>query len=172
MKKYISAAAVRLLFPVLVATTGLLAASCSKDEPSVVVKDYSAIDDDIITKFLADSHISTAQKQPSGLYYVPDVTNANAVRAVAGKTVSVLYTGHLMDGTVFDASSQHGNTPISFTLGTGQVIKGWDEGIALMHTGDKATLLIPSALAYGARGNGPIPPNSVLRFEVELTDVK
>ncbi|MGI4870271.1 MAG: FKBP-type peptidyl-prolyl cis-trans isomerase [Janthinobacterium lividum] len=115
----------------------------------------------------------TAQKQSSGLYYVPVTTNASGTPAVAGKTVSVLYTGTLLDGTVFDASSKNGNKPFDFVLGAGQVIKGWDQGIALMHKGEKAVLLIPSALGYGASGAGSaIPPNTVIKFDVEVTDVK
>jgi FKBP-type peptidyl-prolyl cis-trans isomerase len=135
---------------------------------------FALTDDALITKYVADNSITTAQKQASGLYYAPITTNPSGVQATAGKTVSVLYTGRLLNGTVFDASSQHGNVPLSFVLGRGQVIAGWDEGIALMRKGEKATLLIPSAQAYGpaGAGNGAIPANSVLRFEVELTDVQ
>ncbi len=172
MRKAISTGLLRLLFLGVPVTASLFTTACKKD---VVVtnQDYSAIDEAIIVKYLADNKITTAQRQPSGLYYVPVTANTSAVRATAGKTVSVLYTGRLMNGTVFDASSQHGNTAISFLLGRGQVIAGWDEGIALMYKGDKGVLLIPSALGYGASGAGQsIPPNAVLRFEVELTDVK
>lgn len=153
-------------------TAGLLTTACSKDNETVA--DYSAVDDAAITKYLAANSITTAQKQASGLYFVPTTTNPAGVQATAGKTVSVLYTGRLLNGTVFDASSQHSNVPISFVLGRGQVIAGWDEGIALMRKGEKATLLIPSALAYGptGAGSGTIPANSVLRFEVELVDVQ
>ena len=75
-----------------------------------------------------------------------------------------------MDGTVFDSSVQR-NEPIAFTLGEGQVIKGWDEGIAAIEVGGKATLMIPSWLAYGARAMGPIPANASLIFEVELVKI-
>lgn len=168
MKKYFSAGVFRLLLLLIPATAGLLATSCKKD-PETVTQDYSAIDDGIIKKFLADSTITTAQKQTSGLYYVPVVTNAAGVRATAGKTVYVRYVGRFMDGRVFDSS---GSAPFSFVLGRGRVIAGWDEGIALMHKGEKAKLLIPSALAYGASGAGStIPPNTVIRFDVELMDV-
>ena len=142
---------------------GLFTTACKKDEKS---------DDEIIRQYLSDNGITNAQKQSSGLYYVPGVTNPNGTRALIGTTVSVLYTGALMDGTVFDASSKHGNTPIDFVLGRGQVIQGWDEGIALMRKGEKGTLLIPSSLGYGSRGSGTIPGNSVLRFEVELVNVR
>ena len=174
MTNFISRTAARLLFPALVASTTLVATSCAKDEPTAVVKqDFSAVDDATIQKYLADNNITNARKQPSGLYYIPVITNPNGLQAAANRRVSVLYTGTLLNGTVFDASSQHGNTPITFALGAGQVIAGWDEGIALMRKGEKAQLLIPSSLGYGAQGAGSsIPANAVLRFEVELTDVK
>ncbi|MBJ6109170.1 FKBP-type peptidyl-prolyl cis-trans isomerase [Hymenobacter sp. BT523] len=154
----------------LLATASFFATSCQKDDPEV--KDYSGIDEDLIKKYLADHNITTARRQASGLYFLPVQTNAAAVQVKAGATVSVLYTGHLLDaaGTVFDASSQHNNVPLTFTVGSGQIISGFDEGIALMHIGDKAELLIPSALAYGNRVVGNIPANSVLRFEVEVVD--
>jgi len=84
----------------------------------------------------------------------------------------VHYTGKLVNGKVFDSSVQRG-VPFEFTLGRGMVIHGWDEGIALMKVGEKGTLVIPSALGYGARGAGAaIPPNSVLIFDVELVGTK
>ena len=140
----------------------------------VEVVDYAVVDDKLITNYLSAKSITTAQKQPSGLYFLPITTNPTAVRATTGTTVSVLYTGHLLDaaGTVFDASSQHNNAPITFVLGRNQVIAGFEQGIALMHKGDRAELLLPSALAYGPKGASSIGPNTVLRFEVELVDVK
>lgn len=136
--------------------------------------DFKVPDDYIITKYLADNKITNAQKQPSGLYYVPGTSNPNGALASAGKTASVLYTGRFVTGSgaIFDASSQHGNTPYDFVVGKGQVIKGWDEGIALMRKGEKGQLLIPSALAYGSTGSSAIPANTVLRFDVEVADVK
>lgn len=92
--------------------------------------------------------------------------------AVKGKTVSVHYKGQLLDGTVFDSSYKR-NQPIDFPLGMGQVIPGWDEGISLLHVGDKARFVIPSDLAYGSAGaGGVIPPNAILIFDVELMGVK
>lgn len=141
-------------------------------EIELVDLNYAATDDAIIQKYLTDNNITNAQKQASGLYYVPGTTNPTGTQAAAGTTASVLYTGKLINGTVFDASSQHGNTPFSFVVGSRQVIAGWDEGIALMRKGEKGQLLIPSALAYGATGSGSIAANTVLRFDVEITDVK
>ena len=101
-----------------------------------------------------------------------EVEAGTGAQAEAGKTVSVHYEGKLLDGTVFDSSYKRG-TPIDFKLGVGQVIKGWDEGIALMKVGGKAQLNIPPELGYGARGaGGVIPPNATLAFDVELVDVK
>jgi peptidyl-prolyl cis-trans isomerase A (cyclophilin A) len=86
--------------------------------------------------------------------------------------VSVHYKGQLLNGQVFDSSYQR-NEPIAFTLGIGQVIPGWDEGIQLLKVGDKARFVIPSDLAYGSRGaGGVIPPNATLIFDVELVAVK
>ena len=105
----------------------------------------------------------------SGLYYRIDV-NGVGETPQKGATVSVHYKGELLDGTVFDSSYKR-NSPIEFSLGVGQVIPGWDEGIALLNKGAKATLIIPSDLAYGAAGaGGVIPPNATLKFTVELVD--
>jgi len=108
---------------------------------------------------------------PDGLKYTDDQVGSGT-EAQAGKTVSVHYTGWLLDGTKFDSSKDR-NQPFSFPLGRGQVIKGWDEGVAGMKVGGKRTLVIPPDLGYGARGaGGVIPPNATLKFEVELLDVK
>ncbi len=106
----------------------------------------------------------------SGLRYkITDKGNGNS--AVVGKNVKVHYKGQLIDGTVFDSSFKR-NEPIEFTLGIGQVIKGWDEGLALLSEGDKARFIIPSDLAYGEAGaGGVIPPNANLIFDIELVSV-
>ena len=108
------------------------------------------------------------QKRESGLYYL--ITQAtDGEKPIPGQRVMVHYTGKLMDGTIFDSSE--GKDPLSFALGRGQVILGWDEGIGQLKKGEKATLFIPSYLAYGDRSPSPkIPPHSILIFEVELVD--
>lgn len=105
----------------------------------------------------------------SGLMY-KIIHEGNGQRAKAGDMVSVHYTGKLTNDTVFD-SSHNRNQPIKFKLGAGQVIKGWDEGIALLNVGDKAIFTIPPDLGYGSRAMGPIPANSTLIFEVELVQI-
>ena len=109
-------------------------------------------------------------KTSSGLEYI-EVEAGTGAQAVAGKTVHVHYTGKFQDGKVFDSSIPR-SEPLSFQLGRGNVIKGWDEGIALMKVGGKAQLIIQPALGYGERGaGGVIPPNATLKFDVELLAV-
>ena len=110
-------------------------------------------------------------KTESGLEYI-EVEPGTGAQAESGKTVSVHYTGKFQDGKVFDSSVSRGE-PIKFPLGAGRVIKGWDEGIALMKEGGKAQLVIPPHLAYGESGaGGVIPPNATLVFDVELVSVE
>jgi len=107
---------------------------------------------------------------PSGLKYVDQVVGTGEA-AVAGKNVSVHYTGWLESGKKFDSSVDRGQ-PFSFPLGAGRVIKGWDEGVQGMKVGGKRKLTIPSDLGYGSRGaGGVIPPNATLVFDVELLGV-
>ena len=107
---------------------------------------------------------------PSGAEYW-DLKVGTGVAASSGKAVRVHYTGWLTDGKKFDSSVDRGQ-PFMFTLGAGQVIKGWDEGVTGMKVGGKRQLRIPPQLGYGARGaGGVIPPNATLIFDVELLDV-
>ena len=104
---------------------------------------------------------------------VTDEVVGTGETAVAGDSVTVNYVGALTNGTVFDASANHGSGGFTFNLGTGQVIKGWDEGIVGMKVGGKRTLVIPAALAYGSQAVGDaIPANSDLVFQVELMKVQ
>ena len=102
---------------------------------------------------------------------IKDLVVGTGAEAKAGQTVQVHYTGCLTDGKKFDSSVDRG-TPFSFKLGAGQVIKGWDQGVAGMKVGGKRKLTIPPEMAYGAAGRpGRIPPNSTLVFDVELLGV-
>ena len=109
-------------------------------------------------------------KTPSGLAYV-DLVPGSGASPAPGKQVKVHYTGWLENGTKFDSSVDRGE-PFVFTIGAGQVIPGWDEGVMSMKVGGKRKLIIPPQLGYGAAGaGGVIPPNATLIFEVELLDV-
>jgi len=111
------------------------------------------------------------EKTESGLRY-QIIQKGSGTQASQGKEISVHYKGQLPDGRVFDSSYDR-KQPIDFTVGIGQVIKGWDEGLQLLQVGDKARLVIPSHLAYGSQGaGGVIPPDATLIFDVELMDVK
>lgn len=123
------------------------------------------------TPVAAATPIAPPVTSKTGLKYEVFAEGKGAV-AEKGKTVFVHYTGTLTDGSKFDSSLDRG-VPIDFVLGTGRVIPGWEEGIEGMKVGEKRKLTIPPDLGYGERGAPPaIPPNSVLLFDVELTDVK
>jgi FKBP-type peptidyl-prolyl cis-trans isomerase len=103
---------------------------------------------------------------------IKDVTVGTGAEAKNGNVLGMLYTGTLDNGKVFDASSLHGNQPFTFTLGAGQVIKGWDEGVLGMKVGGTRELVIPANLGYGAAGaGGVIPPNATLHFTIQLLTV-
>lgn len=118
-----------------------------------------------------DKAESKVMETPSGIK-TEDLKIGEGAEAKAGNTVTVHYTGTLENGTKFDSSRDRGQA-FSFPLGTGYVIKGWDEGVIGMKVGGKRKLIIPSSLAYGEVGvPGTIPPNATLVFEVELLGVK
>lgn len=134
-------------------------------------------DDEKIQAYITENNLKDVQKTESGLYY--QVTQAGkGPQAAAGDIVSVHYklTSLTLDGKQLESSyddPRSGGKPLEFPLGQGQVIPGWDEGIALLNKGSKAVLLVPSSLAYGPQDRGPeMPANSVLRFDVELVDIK
>ena len=131
----------------------------------------------IVTFLLALTLVACSQSEgmnttESGLQYEV-LASGNGESPSLGDIAVVHYTGWLTDGTKFDSSVDRGD-PFEFPVGQGRVIEGWDEGVALMKVGDKWKFTIPSELAYGERsaGNGLIPANSTLVFEVELLDIK
>ena len=123
----------------------------------------------VLARYLNNANI-TQEPTMSGLYIIP-LEEGTGKKAVAGKEVSVHYTGKLIDGMVFD-SSRRRNQPLSFVLGAKEVIQGWEEGVATMREGDKVRLIIPSILAYGDQSHPKIPPFSTLIFDIELLEVK
>jgi FKBP-type peptidyl-prolyl cis-trans isomerase FkpA len=150
----------------------------SKEQYEADMKSKSAaqvgIDESALTEYFSKNGL-TPQKTASGLYYIitKPGTGANPTN---GQNVKVMYTGKLLNGELFDSNIdpqfQH-TEPLEFPLGKGNVIPGWDEGIGLLNKGGKATLFVPSTLAYGAQSPSPkIPANSVLIFDVELIDFK
>ena len=124
------------------------------------------------TDFAEKLHVNTdaMTTTPSGLRY-QDLAPGTGAVAEPGHEVSVHYTGWLTDGTEFDSSVRHGE-PLTFQLGRGRVIAGWDEGVAGMKVGGRRKLVIPPELGYGAVRNGPIPANATLVFDVELLGVR
>ena len=105
----------------------------------------------------------------SGLMYI-DLEEGTGPMPASGQTVAVQYTGWLVNGTRFDSSWERG-TPLTFPIGSGKVIPGWEEGVSTMRVGGKRRLIIPPNLAYGSAGNGPIPPNATIVFDVDLVAI-
>lgn len=122
-----------------------------------------------IKKYVADNKINV-EPTPEGIYIMTTKKGTGA-QPQPMQTVTVHYTGKLLDGTVFDSSVKRGE-PFSFMLGARQVIPGWEVAVSRMHVGEKVTVLIPSDFAYGERGNYAIPPFSPLVFDIELLSVK
>jgi len=124
----------------------------------------------LVVVALAGCGRKTSPRKVGGVL-IEDLKVGGGATATAGKQVSAHYTGRFPDGKKFD-SSYDARVPIDFELGTGKVIKGWDIGLEGMRVGGKRKLTIPPELAYGALGNGPVPPNATLVFDVELIAVK
>jgi len=129
-------------------------------------------DEVTLQEYLKKNNLTPTGKTPGGVYYIITQPGTGA-KPKAGQQVSLQYKGTLLSGKEFDSSAKHGGQPFSYATGRGQVIPGWDEGVAVLSKGAKATLLIPSSLAYGERGAGAdVPANSPLRFDVELVEIK
>ena len=123
----------------------------------------------VMEKYLSDNNI-TVEPTESGLIFI-ETEKGSGKKPQVGDDVKVHYTGYTLDGEKFDSSVDRGQ-PFEFPLGQGRVIKGWDEGIAMLNVGGKATLIIPSSIGYGARGaGGAIPPFATLKFDVELLEI-
>ncbi|HKU60977.1 MAG TPA: FKBP-type peptidyl-prolyl cis-trans isomerase [Gemmatimonadales bacterium] len=151
------------------ASAVLLLAACRPDAPA----GGAAVGGASAGGFAAELAVDTTAltRMPSGLRY-QDVSVGSGEEATAGRTAVVHYTGWLPDGKKFDSSRDRGE-PFSFPLGAGQVIAGWDQGVAGMKVGGRRKLVIPPELGYGAAGAPPdIPPNATLVFDVELLGVQ
>jgi FKBP-type peptidyl-prolyl cis-trans isomerase FkpA len=147
------------------------------DEHLAIPDDMSGDSMDLSTSTIPTptSISQTNQPKPTTMnngLVITDEKVGTGAEAVAGKTITVNYTGTFTDGTVFDSSLKPGRTPFQFVLGAGMVIPGWDQGFAGMKVGGKRKLVIPSDLAYGPNDYNGIPGGSTLIFEVELLDVK
>jgi len=128
-------------------------------------------DDATIQEYMKKNNLTGAKKDASGVYIITTQPGTGS-NVKAGQTATVQYRGLLLDGKEFDSSAKHGGQPFSFPVGRGQVIPGWDAALQQLNKGSKATILIPSSLAYGKQGSPPaIPANSPLRFDIEVTDV-
>ena len=145
-----------------------------KKDQAAKTKKQRKIDKKLLTEYFTKLHIN-AEHTKSGIYYVMTKPGEGET-AAAKQHVTVNYTGKLLNGKVFDSNTdpmfKH-KEPYTFELGTGKVIKGWDEGLQLFGKGGKGTLYIPSDLAYGSQDRSPqIPANSILVFDVELLDIQ
>jgi FKBP-type peptidyl-prolyl cis-trans isomerase FkpA len=143
----------------------LLGLGCAREEPAPSNQpEASSIES---TSFAPELQVdlSASTKSDSGLYY-RDIEPGSGPAIAPGQQVSVFYTGWLANGRQFDSNA--GGSPFSFRLGAQEVIEGWDQGVAGMRVGGKRQLIIPPALGYGPAGSGPIPPNAILVFNVEV----
>jgi len=153
-----------------IAVTTEVAESVNQSNPLVADATVPETPATIAGNNMTEKNTEETISTPSGLKYV-DLKVGDGAEPKTGQTVVVHYTGTLEDGTKFD-SSRDRSSPFQFKLGVGQVIKGWDEGVASMKVGGRRKLIIPADLGYGSRGaGGVIPPNATLIFDVELLKI-
>lgn len=146
----------------IVVVAGVLLAACGSEENAATQLEFARE---------LEVNVEALTRTASGLQY-QDLVVGDGIEAVAGNAVVVHYTGWLVDGTKFDSSVDSGR-PFSFTLGAGEVISGWDEGVAGMRVGGKRKLVVPPDLGYGAAGYpSVIPRSATLVFDVELLEVQ
>jgi FKBP-type peptidyl-prolyl cis-trans isomerase len=163
----------------------LIFSACDKDceDGSVECEEKQLTKDiQIIQNYLEDSSL-VAERHPSDLFYIIEQEGTGDLPN-QGQTIVANYTGKFLDGRVFDTSiesvareagiynSGRNYAPFSFILGNNNVVRGWEIAFSLFNEGTKATILMPSSLAYGFKGRGSIPPNTVLLFEVELVNIR
>lgn len=123
-------------------------------------------EDDQINSYISSKSLKVTETTASGLRYIVTKTNASGAALKAGQTINVNYTGMFLSGKSFDSGN------FSFVLGVGRVVQGFDEGIAKMRVGEKATIIFPSTLGYGSQANGSIPANSPLVFDIEVVSAR
>lgn len=123
-------------------------------------------EDEQINNYISSKNLAVTEKTNSGLRYIVTKANPSGAALKVGQTINVNYAGTLLSGKSFDSGN------FSFVLGGGRVIAGFDEGIAKMRVGEKATLIFPSTLGYGSSGSGPIPANSPLVFDIEVVSAR
>ncbi len=131
--------------------------ACQKDDVA---------EDEQINNYISSKNLAVTEKTNSGLRYIVTKANPSGAALKVGQTINVNYAGTLLSGKSFDSGN------FSFVLGGGRVIAGFDEGIAKMRVGEKATLIFPSTLGYGSSGSGPIPANSPLVFDIEVVSAR
>ncbi len=142
------------LFLAILAT---VVTACQKDDVA---------EDEQINNYISSKNLAVTEKTNSGLRYIVTKANPSGAALKVGQTINVNYAGTLLSGKSFDSGN------FSFVLGGGRVIAGFDEGIAKMKVGEKATLIFPSTLGYGSSGSGPIPANSPLVFDIEVVSAR
>lgn len=132
----------------------------------VACQKESIPEEDQINSYITSKNLTVTEKTTSGLRYIVTKANPSGAALKAGQTINVNYTGTLLSGKTFDSGN------FNFVLGSGRVIAGFDEGIAKMRVGEKATLIFPSTLGYGSQTVGSIPANSSLIFDIEVVSAK